>query len=260
MTLDSNNYYSLVAGKEYMSVSQYKAFCGTYGCEAREVAKLAGEYQEGEKTAFLIGSYVDSFFEGTLPQFTAAHPEIFKRDGTLKADYVLANAMIDKATSDTLFMRFMAGEKQTIFTADIFGTAWKCKLDVLHRGKCIVDLKTTQGIHKGFYSDGNYKNFISQFGYYTQAAIYQKAVEINTGEHLPFYIAAISKEETPEIEIIQLEQEKLDVALYEVEANLPHVLEVKNGLTAAARCEKCDYCRKTKKLTVPIWSADIKLF
>lgn len=67
MILTPENYYSPEANFEYMSVSQFKDFSGTYGqvgCEARAMAKLRGEYQEEKTTALLVGSYVDSYFEG----------------------------------------------------------------------------------------------------------------------------------------------------------------------------------------------------
>lgn len=46
MVLTPENYYSPEANFEYMSVSQFKDFSGTYGqvgCEARAMAKLRGE-------------------------------------------------------------------------------------------------------------------------------------------------------------------------------------------------------------------------
>ena len=49
MQLTEENYYSDIANYEYMSVSQFKDFNGTYGkaaCEAAAVAKLKGTYKE----------------------------------------------------------------------------------------------------------------------------------------------------------------------------------------------------------------------
>ena len=47
-------------------------------------------------TALLVGSYVDRCFEGpkSFEHFKAEHPEIFKKDGTLKADYSKAEELI----------------------------------------------------------------------------------------------------------------------------------------------------------------------
>ena len=69
MILTQENYYSTEADREYMSVSQYKEFCGTFGqtaCEARAMAELNDEWGKKKTKALLVGSYVDAYFEGTL--------------------------------------------------------------------------------------------------------------------------------------------------------------------------------------------------
>lgn len=132
MVLTEDNYYSDIANYEYMSVSQFKDFNGTYGrraCEAAALAKLKGEYTPEPNDALMIGSYVDRYFEGTLDSFKVEHPEIFKKDGTLLAKYQKADAMIKRAERDELFMKYMSGEKQVIMTAEIFGVPWKIKMD-----------------------------------------------------------------------------------------------------------------------------------
>lgn len=68
MQLTSENYYSQEANKEYMSVSGYKDFAGTYGkmpCEFYGMEKLNGRWEDEKSTALLVGSYVDSYFEGS---------------------------------------------------------------------------------------------------------------------------------------------------------------------------------------------------
>ena len=72
----------------------------------------------------MVGSYVDSNFEGTLDIFKAQHPEIFMKSGELKADYRKAEEIINRIEQDKLFMEYMAGEKQTIITAEIDGSAF----------------------------------------------------------------------------------------------------------------------------------------
>jgi len=78
MLLTSENYYSREANEEYLSVSQYKDFMGTYGkpgCEEYALAKLNGTWVEAmeDSTALMVGSYVDAHFEGTLDLFKAQH-------------------------------------------------------------------------------------------------------------------------------------------------------------------------------------------
>ncbi len=252
MELTNENYYSQEADKEFMSVHQYLNFAGHMGirgCEAKAMAKLNGEYTEEPNEAMLIGSFVDSHFEGTLDQFKKEHPECFTQKGELKAGFKRAQRMIERCEQDDFFMQFMSGEKQRIFTGQLFGCEWKCKLDSYVPGKCIVDLKTTANIHQSWrVADYGNVSFVDYWGYILQLAVYQKIVEINTGEKLHCFIAAVTKEDEPEIAIIGIDQQSLDHALNEVEMNMPSVLAVKNGDTEPIRCERCNYCKSTVKL------------
>lgn len=199
MQLTNENYYSKEANEEYLSVSQYKDFMGTYGkrgCEEYALAKIEGTWEENmeDSDALMVGSYVDAHFEGTLDLFKAKHPCMFKKDGGLMAKYLKANEMIQRCERDEVFSHYMSGEKQVIMTADMFGAKWKIKIDSYHPGQCIVDLKTCQSINKVFFHhDIGYMNFLAEWGYYIQGAVYQKVVEINTGKKLPFFIAAVSE-------------------------------------------------------------------
>lgn len=151
MQLTEENYYSDIANYEYMSVSQFKDFNGTYGrvaCEEAALAKLKGEYAQASSTALMVGSYVDRYFEGTLDAFKSEHTEMFKKDGNLKAEYVKADALIQRAERDELFMKYMSGEKQVIMTAELYGTPWKIKMDSYIPGVAIVDLKVMASLTK----------------------------------------------------------------------------------------------------------------
>lgn len=79
----------------------------------------------------------------------------------------------------------------------------------------------------------------------------------NTGKKLPFYIAAATKEDETNIEVIHVADNFLRDALSIVEANMPRVLRVKNGEEQPHRCGLCDYCRNTKVLTGPIGILDL---
>ena len=72
MVLTADNYYSDEANRQYMSVSQFKDFNGTYGrigCEFAAMEKLARRWNPEPSTALMVGSYVDSYVEGTLDDF-----------------------------------------------------------------------------------------------------------------------------------------------------------------------------------------------
>ena len=256
MILTAENYFSKEADREYLSVSQYKNFMGTIGrpaCEAEAMAKLNGEWEMKKTTALMVGSYVDAHFEGTLSLFQAQNPEIFTKQGALKAEYRKAEEIINRIERDDLFMKFMGGEKQVIMTADMFGSPWKIKIDSYLPGKAIVDLKVMRELHKAEYTkDYGYMNFIEYWGYDLQAAVYQEVVYQNTGERLPFFVAAASKEEETDIELILIPDDHLREKLIEVENNTPKIVALKNGEVEPIRCGLCDYCKHTKVLMRPI--------
>lgn len=256
MVLTAENYYSREANKEYMSVSQYKDFAGTYGkmaCEFSAVEKLEERWAQEKTTPLLVGSYVDSYFEGTLEEFKKKNPEIFTQKGQLKADYKQAERIIARMERDPLFMQYMSGEKQVIMTGELFGAEWKIKIDSFVRGIAITDLKVMASITKlEWVKDIGYLDFVRYWGYDIQGAIYQEIVYQNTGERPPFYIAAGTKEEEPNIEVIHVTQNYLDEAKHMVEMNMPRILRVKNGEVEPDRCEMCDCCRHTKVLKRPI--------
>lgn len=236
LKLTENNYYSLQADRDYFSVSQFKSFLR---CEAATMAYLRGEYQRETTTALLVGSYVDANFEGTLEQFKADNPQIFKKDGSLKAEFSKAEEIIEKIKSDPLFMKFLSGEKQKIITFKEFGANWKIKMDSYIKDVCIADLKTARDI-KG----------LPKWRYDIQGAIYQRGVEKKMKMKLPFYLTVATKEDIVELGIFQIPQSTLDLALEEVAEAMPHLIEVKAGKIEPTRCEECDYCKRTRKTVI----------
>lgn len=261
MILTAENYFSQEANREYLSVSQYKDFMGSLGkvaCEAKAMAKLNGEWEMEKTTALMVGSYVDAHFEGSLNLFKAKNPDIFTKQGALKAEYRKAEEIINRIERDELFMRYMSGEKQVIMTAEMFGSPWKIKIDSYLPGKAIVDLKVMRELHKAEYTkDYGYMNFIECWGYDLQGAVYQEMVYRNTGERLPFFIAAASKETETDIELIWIPDDHLREKLIEVEQNTPKIRALKCGEVEAIRCGLCDYCKHTKVLTQPIHFSEL---
>jgi hypothetical protein len=249
MAVNRFNYFSANNSLKYCGSSQFKDFLR---CPAKAMAMLNGEWVREESTSLLIGSYVDAWFEGTLDIFKAEHPSIFKKDGTLKAEYEKANAIIERASKDELFMRYMAGKKQVIKTGTIEGVPFKIKIDSYHKDKAIVDLKVIKDFEPIWNAEkGIREDFIRYWGYDYQAAIYQ-AVE---GNKLPFYICAVTKEAEPDLAVIHIPQPWIDSAMEVIKNEIGIIQAVKNGEIEAERCECCDYCKSTKKLTRVI-SAD----
>lgn len=263
MILTPENYYSVEADKHYMSVHQYLDFVGhmgVVGCEARAMAKLNGEWKDKITKSMLVGSFVDSYFEGTLDVFLKENPDCFlkTRVSELKSEFRKAKKMIERCQKSDYFMSTLAGEKQKIMTGSLFGCDWKIKMDSYLPGKAIVDLKTANKIHKSWkVEDYGNVSFVEYWGYILQLAVYQKIVEINTGKKLPCYISVVTKEEEPEIAVIYVDQLSLDNALNEIKMNMQSVLMIKSGEVEPIRCEKCDYCKSTKKLTGAINYQDL---
>lgn len=245
MKLTNNNYYSQCANQEYFSVSQVKDFLK---CEAYAMAKINGEWIEEPTPAMLIGSYVDSYFEGTLDNFKERTPEIFKKDGTLKADYILAENIIQKIETDPLFMLCLSGKKQIIMTGEFLGTQWKIKMDSYIEQEAIVDLKVVKKLREVFWSRGGRQSFIENWGYDLQLAVYQEIVKQNTGAYLDCIIAAVDKQKYPDIDCILIPDDQLDFRRRDLAFKMPRIIDVKAGKEPPKRCGICDYCRATKKL------------
>lgn len=247
MILTHINYFCKKANLEYMSVSQFKSF---ERCQHSAMAEIKGKYKREETTALLVGSYVDAHFEGTLEKFKRQVPEIFKRDGTLKADYIQAEAIIKRIERDKLFTQYMSGEKQVIMTGEICGVPIKIKVDSLLPDK-IVDLKIVRDFENLYDTEKGSVPWFEFWEYDLQGAVYQEIVRQNTGETLPFYLAAATKEKVPDIEIVHLNAKSLDYAFDKFKAKVEMYDAIKKGIMAPERCGKCDYCKETKVLTGP---------
>lgn len=263
MILTADNYFSQEADLEFMSTSQYKQFAGCdgkVGCEAAAAARILRRYEPKPNRAMMVGSYVDTYFEGaeSHERFRDTHPDIFTKSGDLRAEYRKADEIIERLQQSDFFMQTMSGEKQVIMTGEIFGVKWKIKIDSFLPHVAIVDLKIIESIRKlKWVRDVGYVDFIRYWGYDVQGAIYQEIVRQNTGEKLPFYIAAATKEETTDFEVIHVQDNFLQNAMSLVEANIERVKHVKYGKIEPERCGVCEYCLQTKVITQPIGILDL---
>lgn len=261
MELTALNYYSQEVNKEYLSVSQYKNFIGSLGrngCEYKALEELYGRWRSKKSTAMMVGQFVDSYFEGSLSCFKKENPDMFTQKGELKASFKKAEEIISRIERDSYFMKYMSGQKQVIMSGELFGAKWKIKIDSYIPDVAIVDLKVMESITDlKWVKDFGYTDFVRYWNYDIQGAVYQEIVKQNTGKKLPFYIAAASKQDEPDIRIIHVTDNYLQEALNMVEANLPRVLRVKSGEETPDRCELCDCCRHNRILEKPISIADL---
>lgn len=237
----NNDYYSLKANRSYWSVSQYKDFCK---CEAMAMAKICGEFEQKQTKAMLIGTLVDRWFEGTLEQLRQESPNIFYcRNGALRAEFRKADQIIKRVQQDERFMQYMSGKKQKTLTFEMFGVPWKMRMDSFVEGICITDLKVVQ----------NFKS-LAFWRYDLQGAVYREGVRVALGQDLPFYLAAATKEAVTNFDIFQIDQPTLDMALREIERNMPRFIAVKSGSEKPNYCGVCDYCKSVKKARIRNYS------
>ena len=253
--LCEENYFDIENEKKYCGSSQIKSFMD---CEARTMAKINGEWTEETTTSLLVGSYVDAAASGTLDIFKAKHPEILKKDGTLKSEYIKADYILNRIERDELFMKYISGDHQTIMTGEIANVPIKIKIDSYFPDKVIVDLKCVKDFEPVWNNETKTReNFIDYWKYTLQGALYQEIVMQNTGKRLPFYIAAVTKENEPDIVVVGIPDEVLDIELEKIKEILPKIKMIKDGILEPSRCEKCNYCKFTKKLTSVIDYRDL---
>lgn len=256
MKLTAENYYSPEANKAYWSASFVKEM---FDCPNRAMGELNGEYIRGNSAALLVGSFVDAYFEGeeSFGKFVEDHPEIVNsRTGEFKADFVRALEMIARANGEPKFLEFMQGEKQKIITGEIGGIPFKCKLDVYLPGERIVDLKTVKDFEPMYRKEEGRLSFVEYWRWPLQMAIYQHL----EGNNLPCYLACITKQDPPDIAIIQIPQHVLDAEMEILLDKLPYFDAIRQGVIEPDRCESCAHCRNTRRISGPISLDDITNF
>src|SRR5690554_5906181 len=237
-----------------MSVSLYKSFLPEYkGCEAKAMAKLNGEWQEPDKDAFLLGSYVHSWNENKMNEFLTKHPEMFKKDGTLYAKYAIGDDMINALKNDPLVQKVREGSKEIIITNELFGIPWKAQIDIYNpEDETLIDLKTTRSLFRRDYNTytKEYETFIKLYGYDVQMAVYAELERLyrQGDKHFMPHILAVTKENPPDKALINMGTDFIKYVLESIEIKLPHIIDVWQGKVKPERCGRCDYCRATKEL------------
>jgi hypothetical protein len=251
MKLTSRNYYSAKANQAYFSVSQFKDFLK---CPAMAMAKLNGEYVPERGRALILGSLVDEMLTGTKKSqdkfIEENRSELFKKNGEPYADVEQALETVERVKKQPLMMHYLGGKHQTIMTGEIEGIPVKGKFDSYKPGEFLVDLKYLKSLR----SPNLFENVLDYWKYPMQMAVYQELVFQNTGERLPCYIVAATKESPAHITVCEIDQYTLDKELEVVKAHIPHFQKIKNGEIEPERCEcyDCEYCTASKVLTEPI--------
>ena len=246
--LTEENYFSKEMEQKYTGSTQIKSFLK---CEESTLAQINGEYEKETSDSMLVSSYLDEKISGTLDKFIVENPEMFTKQGDLKAPYKHVEEIYEKMLEprNAMFMKYLSGEKQVIMTGEISGVPVKIKIDSYHEGKCIVDLKCIKDLNLIWNNDTKQKeNFIDYYDYILQGAIYQEIVRQNTGLQLPFIIAVATKEKEPQFALLQIPQEKMDFKLEFLKSYLPHIQQLKEGKAIPTSCNSCEYCVSKKEV------------
>jgi len=265
--LTDASYHSLAADRAYMSCSQYDSF---RSCEARESAYLRGAYKKPktENAAFLVGSYFHAAMEGpeAFERFKDGHwNEIYRTASKEKnREFEQADRMVSAVLQDPGLSRlhYLPGERELIMAGVLFSAVpWKVKLDkyCTEPARIIMDYKTCADVYEEFYvPGGGREGFVEHWGYDRRAAVYLEVERQHSkaDSYAGFYIIAVSKQSPPGKELISMNGDagsamRLASALAGMEEGALRYQGIKDGLVKPRRCERCDYCRSTKKVTAP---------
>jgi hypothetical protein len=287
MNLTVQNYHSQESNWEYMSVHQFNNWME---CPARTKAELAGQWTQGDKQPFLIGGYIDcalltpTDIEAWWRSHIAAMIEIGllskakETYGAKLSAMQQADAMIGRAMKLPAFMEKLEGDKQQIFTAELFGVKWRIMADSYDRKKNrLTDLKTSKSI-KGlswfdrdnifdYLAGTNGKkrwlgDFIDEYNYWRQMSVYRTVISLSENTALPdAYIAAISKEKLPAQSPEADEASQIPVGIYHmadnramreelafIETVMPQVIGWKLGYIDAPHCDRCAFCASVRPI------------
>lgn len=252
MELNNQNYFSIEANKEFMSVSQFKNF---RECEAKALHDIEVE-GEVQKEAFLEGKLFEAWVSGDRALFMAQHPEIVSTRGAtagqIKSNFNRVIASAERFLTQDFFKKIIEKcEKQVILTGEIEGVKVKCALDLFDREtnsiydiKCMKDFKDVWISEERAYADWYYA-----YGYVLQLAVYREIVRQNFGEPKEVGLIAATKEEIPDLQALSFDNELLDLELNNFKILVKRYDDIKKGLIQPNYCGECDYCKSIKKIT-----------
>lgn len=262
--LTQANYYENWTDHAWMSPTLFKRFLA---CEAEALAELQGKWKPNmDKTALVVGNWLHSYFESqeAHAKFVDDHPEAISSRGAtkghLKKQFQVAESMIEALSDDHDFNLLYQGKKEVIVTGEIGGYPWKGKVDCLNLEQgYFVDLKTTADIYKGFWNPETRERepFVYAYNYQLQMVVYEELIRQRFGVDCKPYIVAVSKQDPPDKQAIDLPSYRLTNAMEQIIEAQPHIQDVIKGEAEPTRCEHCAYCRYTKDLDSVVSADDL---
>lgn len=262
--LNKENYYTNEMAKRYMSNSVYQDFLK---CEAKALHELENPVQRAPAIPLLVGNYVHSYFESPKAHadFIEQNSNFEDEDGKVKdlihtkrglrSDFQMAEDMINRLNNDQLFQYFYNDddcEKESIVTGNMFGAAWKGKIDSLNVEKgYFCDIKTVDDLNKKHWSvdDHQWVSFFKARNYATQMGMYKKMLQAMYHKPFACYVFAVDKTQGNGLTAIEVPFEDMTEAVAGVEEHLPRVVQVEKHEAGPTRCEHCEYCKSTRQLT-----------
>lgn len=150
LQLTPETYFSIEADREYMSVSQFKAF---RACQSKALYNIE-QPDATSKEAFLQGKLFEELVAGDPKLFMAQHPELIARTGPTKGEIKKNFQKVIKAAEKFNSQEFFKSiinkcEKQVILTGEICGVPVKCCLDLFDKETfSIYDIKCMQDFNE----------------------------------------------------------------------------------------------------------------
>lgn len=220
-------------------------------CPAKQLAIDKGEFVIETSKGMLEGKYLE---HKLCPSSTEAPEGIYKGDGSLYAHFAHIDSILNRVKKDTVIKGFLEGDKQVELKFKVNGVNWISIPDIVsHKNKRIVDIKKTKSITDQIWSNeyGTRVPFYTEYGYEKQAAIAREGIFQQTGEIYECYLIAISNEKPfGDYDIFKFRHEDLLNAMANMALRQKQMVEWRTGEVTAPRCEKCDYCKLTKKATI----------
>lgn len=252
MLLTPETYFSVEADREYMSVSQFKAF---RVCQSKALYNIE-QPDATFKESFLQGSLFEALVAGDSKLFMAQHPEMISSRGTtagqLKSEFQRVVKAAEKFNSQKFFRDIINKcEKQIILTGEICGVPVKCCLDLFDRETfSIYDIKCMKDFSEQWSKEEKkYIPWYYTWGYVLQLAVYREIVKQNFHtEPKEIALLAATKEEIPDIQAIKFDAELLDIELEDFRHDIRLYDDIKKGKTKATPCNCCSYCKTIKEI------------
>ena len=252
MLLTSENYFSIEADQEYMSVSQYKNFrtCSLKAMHDLEIPDTT------YKSSFLEGHFFEELVAGDPKLFMAQHPEMISSRGStagkLKAEFQKVLNAAEKFNNQKFFRNIIDKcEKQVILTGIINDVPVKCCLDLFYRDTCsIYDIKYMKDFNEQWNKEEKrYIPWYYHWGYVLQLAVYREIVKQNFNkEPEEIGLLSASKEEVTDLQAIKFNTDLLDLELEEFKNNIKYYDNIKKGLEKPNACGICNYCKSIKEI------------